>query len=114
MQNGNFTRMQVYGNSGWAGDLATRKCTRGHWTQVNGEISTWHSFIRRCVAASSTEAAIVPLAECLQKTQYLHHILPELEGFYEHTIIFEDNQIGMLQATEHGKRNWLVDACDHI
>lgn len=49
-------------------------------------------FNERCIAVSSNEAEYVSLAECIQKVRYLYHILRELQGLHEPTVIYEDNQ----------------------
>lgn len=49
-----------------------------------------------------------------EKVRYLHPILLSVEGLLEPFVIYEDNHPGIIWATEHGKRNKLVDEPSHI
>lgn len=82
--------------------------------QLNVGLVIWRSFKQHCLAASSTVAGYVSLAECISKVRYLHHILRDLGGLHESTVIYEDNQPCVLWDAEYGKCNKHVDMQYHI
>lgn len=67
--------------------------------QEKGGLVALRSFMQRWVAGSSIELDYICLAESIQKVRCRHHILQELWGSHELTVVFEDHQHCILWAT---------------
>ena len=67
-----------YADSDWASDVDTRRSTTGWVTFMNGGPLSWRVKRQDIMAASSTEAELYALSDCVKQVQWLRMFLGEL------------------------------------
>jgi hypothetical protein len=99
--NGNRnTKIEIFCDADWAGDVDDRKSTTGIIIKLNGCVVIWLSKKQTTVALSTAEAEYIAIATALQELLWMNQYLTELSlKDAETPVLRSDNQAAIQIAT---------------
>ncbi|CAI5714757.1 unnamed protein product [Peronospora destructor] len=107
-----------YSDADWAGDIETRRSTRGYVFVLNDGCISWRSKKQRTIALSSTEAEYMALSEATQEAVWLKAFMCELgeDAGDGAVMVYKDNQgaIALAKSPEFHKRIKHIDIRYHF
>ena len=90
-----------FGDSDYAGDLATRRSTTGFVFVLAGAAISWRVQTQRCVALSSAEAELVALTRTVQEAAWLTRLAKCFGIQVKPLTIYEDNQAAIVLSRDY-------------
>jgi hypothetical protein len=103
--------IQGYSDADWAGDTTSRKSTGGYVFTIGRTAFSWQSKLQSVVAASSTEAEYIAMAQAAREALWVRKIAAELKILPEGGVILKGDNMGALKL---GKNNMTTARSKHI
>jgi hypothetical protein len=89
-----------FGDSDFAGDMASRRSTTGFLFMLAAAAISWRVQTQRCVALSSAEAELIALTRTVQEAAWLIRVAKCFGIDVKPLTIFEDNQAAIILARD--------------